>query len=81
MTPTNQQWTAFYLWHPDHQGLSLEKAAEEMGLQEDHVKLLLRSMRRQYPSLFVDISSDGRRFDHNVVRYGPGVDRYVKEKF
>jgi hypothetical protein len=65
----------------NQEGLSLEDTAKEMGVCEIQVMLVLRQMRDQHPDLFTDISSDGRRFDHGVSRYGGWCEGDVVKKF
>ena len=80
MTPiTNDMWRAYRLTHQE--GLSHKEAAEKMGVTESVVKRLLFWLKSNHPDLFVDISSDGRRFDHGVSRYGSWCDGEIKEKF
>ena len=81
MNITDEQWTAYRLCHPDHEDMSYEEAAEEMGVGVDRVRILLMAMERVHPDLFVDISGDGRRFDHGVSRYGGWCEGQTKEKF
>lgn len=81
MTPTPQQWEAYRLCHPDHEGKSYEEAAKEMGVNTDRVRILMLAMEAVHPDLFTDISSDSRRFDHGVSQYGGWCDERVKEKF
>ena len=80
MTPiTDLQWEAYRLIQQE--GLSIEDAAKEMGVDEIQVMWMLCQMRTDHPDLFADISSDGRRFDHGVSRYGGWCEGEVKEKF
>ena len=82
MTPvTDQQWEAYRLCHPDHESLSYEKAAEQMGIPEIEVARILSAMEFNNPDLFTDISSDGCRFDYGMVQYGSWCDNKVKERF
>jgi hypothetical protein len=78
---TDKQWVAYRLWHPDHQGLSYEETAKEMGLRPDQVERLLKNMMKKEPSLFVDISSDGLPMGRGMSHYRPGVDGLVKSKW
>ena len=80
MTPImDLQWEAYRL--TQQEGKSIENAAKEMGVDEIHVVRMLCRMRTTYPDLFVDISGDGRRFDHGVSRYDGWCEGEVKEKF
>lgn len=78
---TDTMWQAYYLTHPDHQGLSLEDAAVEMKTTAFDVKCVLYSMSALHPDLFTDISSGGCRFDNRVSRLGPWCDDQVRRKF
>lgn len=78
---TKQQWEAYYLCHKDHQGLTYNEAAKKMGVNVDRVRILMMSMESKYPELFVDISSDSRRFDHGVSRFGPRCEGHIERKF
>lgn len=78
---TDRDWQAYYLTHPDHRGLSLEEAAEEMGLPPQELKYILYSLRAREPSLFTDISSDGHRPGYGVVQYGGWCDTHIKNRF
>ncbi len=81
MNITDEQWTAYRLCHPDHEGKSYEKAAKEMGVSVDWVRILLMAVENVHPDLFTDISSDGRWFDHGVSRYGGWCEGDVKKQF
>ena len=80
MTPiTDQQWKAYEL--TQQEGLSLEDAAKEMGFADWFVEQMLHCMKSDHPDLFTDISSDGRRFDHGVSRYGGWCEDQMIERF
>ena len=81
MNITDDMWEAYRLCHPDHQGLSLEEAAEKMGVNKDRVRILLMALEGVHPDLFTDISSDGRRFEHGVSQYGGWCESEVVKKF
>jgi len=83
ITPTPLQWEAYRLTHPDHEGLSTEEAAEKMRVTEYRVKEMLRHMKLYHPTLFTDISSDGRRpaGRRGVSRFGSWCDGNVKKRF
>lgn len=78
---TPLQWKVYELTHLDHQGKSLEEAAQEMGVTEAVVQRMLATMKHDYPDLFTDISSDKRRPAHKTVRYGAWCEGDVKERF
>jgi hypothetical protein len=80
MTPiTDLQWEAYRL--TNQEGLSLEDAAKEMGISPQELRYILYSLRAREPDLFTDISSDGRRFDHGVSRYGGWCEDQIEERF
>lgn len=81
MNISDDMWRAYYLCHHDHRGLSYEEAAEKMGITFWEVRGKLRAMCFFHPDLFTDISGDGRRFDHNIKRYGNWCDGMIKERF
>lgn len=84
---TDKQWRAYYLWHsdyqPDRQKKTIGAVADEMGVTPDEVREMLETIRRIEPSLFKDISSDGRRPEgrRGVSRYGGWCDGNVKRRF
>ncbi len=78
---TDKMWKVYELTHPDHQGLSVKKAAKEMGVLVCEVQRMLRAMRFFHPDLFIDIISDGRRFDRGVSRFGGWCEGDVVKKF
>lgn len=81
MNITDDMWEAYRLTHPDHQGLSVKDTAKEMGVTVEEVSQMLYWLRVREPDLFTDISSDGRRFDHGVSRFGGWCEGDVKERF
>jgi hypothetical protein len=80
-TISKETWAAYYLTNRDYRGLSYEAAAEEMGITTREVATLLLGLREQHPDLFVDISGDGRRPDHNTKRYSGWCDEQIKQTF
>ena len=82
MTPvTPLQWKAYELTHPDHQGLSLKEAAEEMGVTESVVGLMMCAIEWDHPDLFIDISSHSKRFDRGVSQFGGWCEDQITERF
>ncbi len=78
---TDDMWRVYYLCHKDHCGLSVADAAKKMKMCSSEVQVLLSSLKRQYSTLFTDISSDGQRFEHGVSRYGGWCEGDVVKKF
>lgn len=79
---SNEQWEAYYWCHRDLKKLSYEAAAKKMGVMVDEVEQLMMKMSEQEPSLFTDITSDRRRFDHKVERFSPTRhEGHVKQVF
>jgi hypothetical protein len=76
---TDLQWRAYELTQQEK--LSLEDAAKEMEMDVSEVGRMLWSMKLHHPTLFTDISSDGRRFDHGVSRFGGWCEGDVVKKF
>ena len=94
MTPTKQQWKVYELCHPDHEGMSIADAAKEMGRSPVVVGWMLHSMKTIDPDLFGNINGDKYcpggltcvnqdRYTGKpeIVRYGPGDDGRVRQKF
>ncbi len=73
------QWNVYRL--TQQEGKSIEDTAKEMGVDEIQVMRMLCQMRTTYSDLFTDISSDGRRFDHGVSRFGGWCECEVVKKF
>ena len=80
-TYADKQMQAYSLVNPDYQGLSIDEIAKEMVTSQAAIVWLLSRLEQDHPDLFTDISSDGRRFDHGVSRYGGWCDSEIKEKF
>ena len=81
ITYADKQMQAYYLFNPDYQGLGIEEITKEMSTSPAAVEWLLSRLERDHPDLFIDIISDGRRFDHGVSRFGGWCEGDTVKKF